>query len=646
MADERSDERATVSVGGAAGGRPDGSGATPDGVDPDVEAPPDRRARAGGLPDLRPDGGRGARDRRAGRRGARRRRRRRPRTPTPSGAPSTATASPSRSSTASRSGRGGSSRTTWSVPSRAGTCSDGTDARGRADPADRLVAGGAHLRHLHVACSGCPTAAAAPRSPRSAPSWPPRSRSWTAPAPTSPGRPGTPAGRVQTSPDPKYAPVVEQALPTVRGPGDVVGLALTLEDVLAQTLVRDVVDLSVARRAAHRRRARDGRRAAQGPAADPADAALHGARRAGRRAPGPGRAAPGGGHRRASPTSSSPRRRRRPPTEGAAAMTGRPGRPACPDAASSLGLGALSGAAALAACANTAPPGAPRPGGPRRPRPPRPPRPAPAYEGDAALIALGAALSGLAGDLLGPGREPARARAATGPCRAVVSAFLSGAAGPARGPRRGVEPAADERRAAPGRRLPAHRRARTARRLVAAVAPVDLLGLAADVTATVSATVTAIAGARHRDADGRARGGRRAGRRDARRDRGLPARTAAHRTGGPHRRSAGPGRADGLTPDGAGRRTGTAGYRPALLQGGVDGASRRADWQTGGHRRSTRHGAGPRRCGGWSSPRPAARGDFVRAFTSASVVLDPIQGRPRGARPRVREPRDGVVMQA
>lgn len=51
-------------------------------------------------------------------------------------------------------------------------------------------------------------------------------------------------GRVQTQPDPRYAPVVEQALPTVRAPGDVVGLALTLEDVLAQTLVRDVVDLS------------------------------------------------------------------------------------------------------------------------------------------------------------------------------------------------------------------------------------------------------------------------------------------------------------------------------------------------------------------------------------------------------------------
>lgn len=51
-------------------------------------------------------------------------------------------------------------------------------------------------------------------------------------------------GEVQTASHPRYAPVVEQALPTVRGPGGVVGLALTLEDVLAQTLVRDVVDLS------------------------------------------------------------------------------------------------------------------------------------------------------------------------------------------------------------------------------------------------------------------------------------------------------------------------------------------------------------------------------------------------------------------
>jgi hypothetical protein len=54
----------------------------------------------------------------------------------------------------------------------------------------------------------------------------------------------TAGGRVQTSPNAKYAAVVEQALPTVRGPGDVVGLLLTLEDVLAQTVVADVVDLS------------------------------------------------------------------------------------------------------------------------------------------------------------------------------------------------------------------------------------------------------------------------------------------------------------------------------------------------------------------------------------------------------------------
>lgn len=50
--------------------------------------------------------------------------------------------------------------------------------------------------------------------------------------------------RVQTAPDPRYAALVAQALPTVRGPGDVVGLALTLEDVLAQTLTRDAADLS------------------------------------------------------------------------------------------------------------------------------------------------------------------------------------------------------------------------------------------------------------------------------------------------------------------------------------------------------------------------------------------------------------------
>lgn len=51
-------------------------------------------------------------------------------------------------------------------------------------------------------------------------------------------------GRAQTDPDPVYASVVAQALPTVRSPADVVGLALTLEDVLAQTLVADAAGLS------------------------------------------------------------------------------------------------------------------------------------------------------------------------------------------------------------------------------------------------------------------------------------------------------------------------------------------------------------------------------------------------------------------
>ncbi|GLZ50945.1 hypothetical protein Acsp07_05620 [Actinomycetospora sp. NBRC 106378] len=51
-------------------------------------------------------------------------------------------------------------------------------------------------------------------------------------------------GRAQTAPDPAYGPVVDAALPTVRTPADVVGLVLTLEDVLAQTLVTDAAGLS------------------------------------------------------------------------------------------------------------------------------------------------------------------------------------------------------------------------------------------------------------------------------------------------------------------------------------------------------------------------------------------------------------------
>ncbi|QMU73825.1 ferritin-like domain-containing protein [Streptacidiphilus sp. P02-A3a] len=42
-------------------------------------------------------------------------------------------------------------------------------------------------------------------------------------------------GKAQTGPDPKYAAVVKQMLPSIKGPGDVVSLAITLEDVAAQT---------------------------------------------------------------------------------------------------------------------------------------------------------------------------------------------------------------------------------------------------------------------------------------------------------------------------------------------------------------------------------------------------------------------------
>jgi hypothetical protein len=47
-------------------------------------------------------------------------------------------------------------------------------------------------------------------------------------------------GTAQTKPDPKYAPVVSKAVPTLKGPADVIALAITLEDVAAQTYVKDV----------------------------------------------------------------------------------------------------------------------------------------------------------------------------------------------------------------------------------------------------------------------------------------------------------------------------------------------------------------------------------------------------------------------
>jgi hypothetical protein len=47
-------------------------------------------------------------------------------------------------------------------------------------------------------------------------------------------------GKAQNNPDAKYAPVVTAAVPKIKGPGDVVALAITLEDVAAQTYVADV----------------------------------------------------------------------------------------------------------------------------------------------------------------------------------------------------------------------------------------------------------------------------------------------------------------------------------------------------------------------------------------------------------------------
>lgn len=51
-------------------------------------------------------------------------------------------------------------------------------------------------------------------------------------------------GKQQKSPDPKYAPVVTKAVPTLKTPADVVKLATTLEMVAAQTYVKDCGILS------------------------------------------------------------------------------------------------------------------------------------------------------------------------------------------------------------------------------------------------------------------------------------------------------------------------------------------------------------------------------------------------------------------
>lgn len=51
-------------------------------------------------------------------------------------------------------------------------------------------------------------------------------------------------GKAQNSPDPKYKAVVDQTLPTIKTPADVVKLAITLEDVAAQTYTKNVGQVS------------------------------------------------------------------------------------------------------------------------------------------------------------------------------------------------------------------------------------------------------------------------------------------------------------------------------------------------------------------------------------------------------------------
>ncbi len=53
-------------------------------------------------------------------------------------------------------------------------------------------------------------------------------------------------GKAQNNPDPKYAAVVAKAVPSIKGAADVVGLAITLEDVAAQTYVKNVGLVSTA----------------------------------------------------------------------------------------------------------------------------------------------------------------------------------------------------------------------------------------------------------------------------------------------------------------------------------------------------------------------------------------------------------------
>ncbi|MEV8599183.1 ferritin-like domain-containing protein [Streptomyces griseoviridis] len=54
-------------------------------------------------------------------------------------------------------------------------------------------------------------------------------------------------GTAQTGTDPKYAAVVKQTLPTLKGSADVVRLAISLEDVAAQTYTKNVGQVGDAR---------------------------------------------------------------------------------------------------------------------------------------------------------------------------------------------------------------------------------------------------------------------------------------------------------------------------------------------------------------------------------------------------------------
>jgi rubrerythrin len=54
----------------------------------------------------------------------------------------------------------------------------------------------------------------------------------------------TAGGKTQSNPDSKYAAVVQQMLPSIKGPADVVKLAITLEDVAAQTYTKNVSQVS------------------------------------------------------------------------------------------------------------------------------------------------------------------------------------------------------------------------------------------------------------------------------------------------------------------------------------------------------------------------------------------------------------------